>query len=139
MYTDKLDDIVNKYNNTYHSTIKMNPVDVRSNTYIDSRKGINNNGPKYKIGDIVRISKYNIFAEGFVIKKVKNTVSWTYVTSNLKDEEIVGIFYKEELQESNQKEFRVEKVTKKKDDKLFVKWKGYDSSFNSWIDNKDIT
>ena len=139
MYTDKLDDIVNKYNNTYHSTIKMNPVDVRSNTYIDFRKGINNNGPKYKIGDIVRISKYNIFAEGFVIKKVKNTVSWTYVTSNLKDEEIVGIFYKEELQESNQKEFRVEKVTKKKDDKLFVKWKGCDSSFNSWIDNKDIT
>ena len=138
MCTDKLDDIVNKYNNTY-STIKMNPVHVRSNTYIDSRKGINNNGPKYKIGDIVRISKYNIFAEGFVIKKVKNTVSWTYVTSNLKDEEIVGIFYKEELQESNQKEFRVEKVTKKKDDKLFVKWKGYDSSFNSWIDNKDIT
>ena len=74
-----------------------------------------------------------------MIKKVKNTVSWTYVTSNLKDEEIVEIFYKEELQESNQKEFRVEKVTKKKDDKLFVKWKGYDSSFNSWIDNKDIT
>ena len=61
MYTDKLDDIVNKYNNTYHSTIKMNPVDVRSNTYIDFRKGINNNGPKYKIGDIVRISKYITF------------------------------------------------------------------------------
>ena len=74
-----------------------------------------------------------------MIKKVKNTVSWTYVTSNLKDEEIVEIFYKEELQESNQKEFRVEKVTKKKDDKLYIKWKGYDSSFNSWIDKKDIT
>ena len=74
-----------------------------------------------------------------MIKKVKNTVSWTYVTSNLKDEEIVEIFYEEELQESNQKEFRVEKVTKKKDDKLYVKWKGYDSSFNSWIDKKEIT
>ena len=74
-----------------------------------------------------------------MIKKVKNIVSWTYVTSNLKDEEIVGTFYEDELQESNQKEFRVEKVTKKKDDKLYIKWKGYDSSFNSWIDKKDIT
>ena len=87
VYIDKLDDIVNKYNNTYHSTIKMKPVDVKSNTYIDSSKEINNKDPKFKIGDIVRISKYkNIFAKGyvpnwseefFVIKKVKNTVRWT--------------------------------------------------------------
>ena len=63
VYIDKLDDIVNKYNNTYHSTIKMKPVDVKSNTYIDSSKEINNKDPKFKIGDIVRISKYkNIFA-----------------------------------------------------------------------------
>ena len=84
VYVDKLDDIVNKYNNTYHSTIKMKPVDVKSNTYIDSSKEINDKDPKFKIGDIVRISKYkNIFAKGyvpnwsekvFVIKKVKNTV-----------------------------------------------------------------
>ena len=58
MYIDKLDDIVNKYNNTYHSTIKMKPVDVKSNTYINCRKEINDKDPKFKIGDIVRMSKY---------------------------------------------------------------------------------
>ena len=58
VYIDKLDDIVNKYNNTYHSTIKMKPVDVKSNTYIDSSKKINDKDPKFKIDDIVRISKY---------------------------------------------------------------------------------
>ena len=58
VYIDKLDDIVNKYNNTYHRTIKMKPVDVKSSTYIDSRKEINNTDPEFKIGDTVRISKY---------------------------------------------------------------------------------
>ena len=58
VYIDKLDDIVNKYNNAYHSTIKGKPVDVKSNTYINSSKEINDKDPKFKIGDIVRISKY---------------------------------------------------------------------------------
>ena len=57
---------------------------------------------------------------------------------NLKGAEIVGTFYKKELQKTNQKEFRVEKVIKRKGDKLYVKWKDYDNSFNSWIDKKDI-
>ena len=115
---NKLDDIVNKYNNTYHNTIKMKPVDVKSSLYIDSSKEINDKDPKFKVGDIVRISKYkNIFGkdyvynwpeEVFVIKKVKNTVPWTYVISDLKGEEIVGTFYEKELQNTNQKEFRVE-------------------------------
>ena len=84
MYIDKLDDIVNEYNNTYHRTIKMKPVDVKDNTYIDFKKEINDKNPKFKVGDQVRISKYkNIFTKGytpnwsdevFVIKKVKNTV-----------------------------------------------------------------
>ena len=84
VYIDKLYDIVNKYNNTYHRTIKMKPVDVKPSTYTDSSKEINNEDPKFRIGDIVRISKYkNIFAKGyvsncseevFVIKKVKDTV-----------------------------------------------------------------
>ena len=73
-----------------------------------------------------------------MIKKVKNTVLWTYVISDLKGEEIVGTFYEKELQKTNQKEFRVEKVIKRKGDKLYVKWKGYNSSFNSRIDKKDI-
>ena len=97
-YIDKLDDIVNKYNNIYHSTIKMKPVDVKLSTYIESSKETNDQDSKFKISDIVTISKYkNIFAKGyvpnwsekvFVIKKVKNTVSWAYVISDLKDEEI---------------------------------------------------
>ena len=58
VYIDKLDDIVNKYNNTYHRTIKKKPADVKPSTYIDSSKEINNEDPKFKIGDIVRISKY---------------------------------------------------------------------------------
>ena len=72
VYIDKLDDIVNKYNNTYHSTIKMKPIDVKSNTYIDSSKEINNKEPKFKIGDIVRISKYKyIFAKRLHSKFVR--------------------------------------------------------------------
>ena len=113
MFIDKLDDIVNKYINTYHSTIKMKPVNVKSNTYTNPSKEINDKDPKFKTGDIVRISKYeNIFAKGyvpncseavFVIKKVENTVPWTYVISDLKGEEIVGRFYEKEFQKTNQK------------------------------------
>ena len=87
VYIDQLDDIVNKYNNTYHGTIKVNSADVKSSTYIDSNKEINDKDPKFKIGNIVRILKYkNVFAKGyvpnwpgevFVIKKIKNTVPWT--------------------------------------------------------------
>ena len=73
-----------------------------------------------------------------MIKNVKNTVTWTYVISDLNAEKIVGTFYEKELQKANQKEFRVEKVIKRKGEKLFVKWKGYDGSFNSWIDEKCI-
>ena len=62
VYIDKSDDIVNKFNNTFHSTIKIKPVDAKSNTYIDSSKEINYRDPKFKIGGIVKISKYeNMF------------------------------------------------------------------------------
>ena len=71
-------------------------------------------------------------------KKKKNTVPWTYLISDMKGEKIAGTFYKKEMQKANQKEFRVEKVIKQKSDKLYVKWKDYDISFNSWIDKKDI-
>ena len=73
-----------------------------------------------------------------MIKKVNNTVPWTYVISDLNGEGIVGTFHKKELQKTNQKEFRVEKVINRKGDKLYVKWNGYDNFFNSWIDKKDI-
>ena len=74
--------------------------------------------------------------EVFIISKIKNTVPWTYVINDLNGEEIIGTFYEKELQKTNQKEFRIEKVIKRKGDKLYVKWKGYDNSFNSWIDKK---
>ena len=69
--------------------------------------------------------------EIFVISNVKNTVPWTYLISDLNGEEIVGTLYEVELQMANQTEFRVEKVIKRKEDKLYVKWKGYDNLFNS--------
>ena len=72
----------------------------------------------------------------FVFNKVKNTVPWTYVINDLRDEEIAGSFYEKELQKTNQKEFRIEKVLKRKGDKLYAKWKGYNNRFNSWIDTK---
>ena len=72
-----------------------------------------------------------------MIKEVKNTVPWTYVINDLNDEKIIGTFYEKELQKTNQQEFRIEKVIKK-GDKLYVKWKDYDNSFNSWIDKKDL-
>ena len=148
VYIDKLDDIVNEYNNTYRTTIKMKPIDVKDNTYINTDKEINNKDPKFKVGDRVRISKHKkIFAKGytpnwsekiFVIKKVKNTVPWTYVVNDLNGEEITGTFYEKELQKTNQEQFRIEKVIKRKGDKIYVKWKGYDNSFNSWIGKKDL-
>ena len=123
-YIDKVDDIVNEYSNTYHRTIKMKPVDVKWSTYIDSSKEINNKDPKFKIGDIVRISSYkNIFTKGytpnwseevFVIKKVKNTAPWKNAINDLNGDDIVGTFYEKELQKTNQKEFRIEKIIKKK-------------------------
>ena len=148
VYIDKLDDIVDEYNNTYHTTIKMEPIDVKDNTYINTSKKNNYKDPKFKVGDYVRISKYkNIFAKGytpnwseevFVIKKVKNTVPWTYVINDLNSEEITGTFYEKELQKTSQEEFRIEKVIRRKEDKLYVKWKGYDNSFNSWIDKGSL-
>ena len=126
----------------------MKPVDVKSSTYIDSSKEINDKDPKFKIGGTVRTSKYksifgkvyaaNLSEEVFVIKKVKKYSPQTHVIENLNGDETVGTFYGKELQETTQKEFRIEKVIKRKGDKLYVKWKGYDNSFNSQIDKKDI-
>ena len=139
VYIDKLDDIVNEYNNAYHTTIKMKPIDVKDNTYINTDKVTNDKDPKFKVGDRVRISKYkNIFAKGytpnwseevFVIKKVKNTVPWTYVINDLNGEEIMGTFYEKEefrrrrVKKISQGEFRIEEVIKRKGDKMYVKWK----------------
>ena len=106
VYIDKLDDIVNKYNNTYHRTIKTKPFDVKDNTYINIDKKVNDKDPKFKVGDPVTISKSkNIFAKGytpnwseevFIIKRIKNTVPWAYVINDLNGEEIIGTFNEKE-------------------------------------------
>ena len=104
VYIGKLDDIVNEYNKTYHRTIKMKPVDVKDNIYIDSSEDVNDKVSKFKVGDRIRISKYkDIFAKGctpnwfeeiFIIKEVKNTVSWTHIINDLTVEKITGAFNK---------------------------------------------
>ena len=108
VYFDVLDDIVNKYNNTVHRTIKMKPINLTNDSVAEYNEESNKKSPKFKVGDHVRISKYkNIFAKGyvpnwseeiFVIKKVKNTVPWTYVINGHNGEEITGSFYEKELQ-----------------------------------------
>ena len=121
----------------------MKLIDVKDNTYIDSVKDANNKDTKFQVGDYVRTSKYkNIFAkdytpnwsEVFVIKKNKITVPWTYAINDLYGEE----FIEKGLQKTNQKLFRIEKVIKRKGNKINVKWKGYDNSFNSWVDKNDF-
>ena len=141
-----LDDIVNKYNNRVHRTITMKPIDVTSDSYAECNEDSNEKDPKFKVGDSVRIWKYkNIFAKRhtqnwsekvFTITKIKNTVPWTYAVSDLNGEPIAGSFYEKELQNPRQEKFRIEKVMKRKE-KLYVKLKGDNNSFNSWI-NKDL-
>ena len=111
VYIDKIDDIVDEYNNTKHRRIKMKPVDVKDNTYIDFGKEVNDNDPKFKVGDRVRVSKYkNIFAKGytpnwsekiFVIKEIKNTVPWNYVINDLNDDKIIRTFYENDKSNKN--------------------------------------
>ena len=119
----------------------MKPVDVKENAYIDLSKEVNDKDSKFQVGDHVRISKYkNIFTKGytqnwseevFLITEVKSTVSWAYVISDLNGENIIGTFFEKQLQERNQQTFRIEKVIKREGNKLHVKWKEYDNSFDS--------
>ena len=107
VYFNVLIDIVDKYNNTYHKTIQMKPIDLKSDSFAEYNEEPNEKDSKFKVGDHVRISKYKtIFAKGyttncseevFVISKIKNTVLWTYIISDLNGEEIVDSFYEKEL------------------------------------------
>ena len=122
----------------------MKPIDVTSESS-DSYAGYNEDSditkPKFKVGDHVRISKYkNTFAKGhtqtwsgevFFVSKIKNTVTWTYMTSDLNGEKIAGRFYEMDFQKASQEKFRIEKVIKRKRVKLYVKWKGYNNQLNS--------
>ena len=109
VYYDVLDDVVNKYNNTKHSTIKMKPIDVKNNKRVYNDEH-NEKYSKFKVGDRVRISRYkNIFAKGyapnwsseiFIVDKINDTVPYTYNLKDLNDEEIIGSFYDKELQKT---------------------------------------
>ena len=114
MYIGTLDDIVNS---TYHSTIKMKRVHVKSSTYIDSSKEKNKKDPKFKIADLVRISNIKILLQKvtlqiglktvFWLKKLKNILLWIYVINDLNSEEIDWNCYEKDLQKINQKKFRI--------------------------------
>ena len=152
VYFEVLEDIVNKYNSTVHRSIKIEPIDVTSACYAEYNEDYNEKDPKFKVGHPGRISKYkNVFAkgytqnwseEGFVVSNIKNTVPWTYAISALNGEPMAASFYEKELQNTCQEKFRIGKVIKRKVDKLNVKWKGYNNSFNtgfnSGIDKKDL-
>ena len=131
VYFDVLDDIVNKYNSTVDRSIKMKPIGVTSDSYAEYNEDSNVSKPKFKVGDHVRIWKYKkVFAEGcnqnwteevFVVIKIKNTVLWTYVISDLNGEKIDESVAKNELQKTSNEKFRIEKVLKRKLYKLYVK------------------
>ena len=158
-YIDILDDLIEKYNNTYHRSIGRTPVDARkpsSYQYVFkklyTKKVIQK--PKFKIGDKVRISKKkkqfekgftpNWTEEIFTISDVKDTNPPTYHIQDLKGESVKGSFYEAELQKSTQDVFRIEKVIKKRTRKngekeVYVKWTGYSSDFNSWIPISELS
>ena len=156
VYIDILPDLLGDYNNTWHSSIKMTPVEaskkkneltVWRNLY-PNRLNIININPKFSIGDKVRISKKKkTFEKGyttrwteeiFTITKINRTSPVTYKIADLNGEEIQGTFYEPELQKTSQQLFRIEKVIEKGKNKSLVKWKVYSDDFNSWVDNKDI-
>ena len=124
MYIDKLDNIVNKYENIYHNAIKRRPVDVKSSRYIDSSKELNNIDLKFKIGAIVRITNYrNIFAKVYTpnglkkflcLIKLKILCHGHMLLINLIEEKLLERFTKKKLQKTNLKEFIIEKLIKRK-------------------------
>ena len=155
-YIDQLQDLVEDYNNTVHSSTKFTPKEaskkkneltVWRNLYPDRYKKYDII-PKFSVGDEVRITKKKkVFEKGyttrwteeiFTIKEIQDTNPITYKLTDLKGEEIEGTFYEPELQKTEQQIFRIEKVIKKEKGRSLVKWKGYSDKFNSWVDNKDL-
>ena len=159
VYWDKLDKLVDDYNNTYHSSIKISPTEAslkeNENKVFANLCGdliyLKPKNPKFSIGDKVRISKYKrkVFDKGytpnwteelFVVDKVMLTKPVTYRIVDLLGEKVEGSFYEKELQKAKQQTFRIEKVVRRdnKKKKALVKWKGYSDKFNSWVSYKDL-
>lgn len=152
-----LPDLVKMYNNTYHSTIEMKPVDVNADNeklilhkfHLKLLKNQKFKRSKFKVGDRVRISKYKkIFTKGylpnwtnevFTIYKIKPTIPKTYILKDDTNNILSGGFYEEEISRSKIGDvFLIEKVLKRKGDKVFVRWKGFDKSYDSWVDKKNM-
>ena len=159
IYWDKLDKLVDDYNNTKHSSVKMTPTEAGKKEN-EEKVFVNLYGdliywkpkkPKFSIGDKVRISKYKrrVFDKGyapnwteevFAVDKVLPTKPVTYYIVDLLSEEIEGSFYEKEVQKAKQQTFRIANVVRRdnKKKKALVKWKGYSDKFNSWISFKDL-
>ena len=156
-WIDRLQELVDEYNNTKHRTIEMSPIDVKKeneqhllNTVYKLNRIYKLSNKKYfKVNDFVRISKYkHIFEKGytpnwtceiFKIYKIQQTQPTTYLLKDLLGEPVLGGFYKEELQKAKYPDiFLVEKIIRKKNGKLFVKWLGLSETHNSWINEKDV-
>ena len=148
-----IDKLVNEYNNKYHRTIKITPVEASKKINENKIKQIydfekTNKIAKFKIGDHVRVSlNKNIFEKSyetnwteeiFVIYDIKYSNVPYYYLKDLNDEKLDSTFYEQELQKTNLTLYVIEKIIKTKNDKLFVKWRGYNNLFNSWINKKDV-
>ena len=149
--------LIKIYNNKYHSTIKMKPIEVNKNNEKYIKETIyaynkTNKIPKFKIGDLVRISLKRRYLfdkpsgnikwseELFKIHSINKSNVITYKIKDLNDEIIKGIFYERELQKTknNSEIYIIEKIIRKNKDKYLVKWKGYSNDFNSYVDKNDI-
>ena len=150
-----LDELVKNYNNKYHSSIKMTPVEASKKINEKKIKNIYNfektkKPGRFRIGDKVRISlEKNIFEKSyetnwteeiFVIYDIKYSNVPYYYLKDLNNEKLQGTFYEQELQKTKQDDYyTIEKILKTNKDKIYVKWRGYDSSFNSWINKNNVT
>ena len=152
-----LPELIKTYNNRYHRTIKMKPIDVNKSNEKHIKNtlysyNITNKKPKFKINDIVRISlkKRTLFdkptgnikwsEELFKIYKINKSNVISYQLKDMNDEIIKGIFYEKELQltKNTSNEYIIEKILKTNNNKSYVKWRGYSNNFNSWVNKSDI-
>ena len=126
--------VAERFMKTLKNKIYKHMTAIAKNVYIDDLDDI---VKKYNntVYSSIKMKPKDVADDSFIEYSEEN---WTYLINDLNCEEIKGSFYEKELQKTNQKEFRIEKVIRKKGDKLYAKWKGYNNSFNSWIDKKDI-
>ena len=153
-----LPELIKKYNNRFHNTIKDKPININKTNEKHIKNtvynyDITNKKPKYKINDLVRISlrRKELFdkatgnikwsEELFKIHSIDKSNIITYKIKDLNNEIIKGIFYEKELQKTRNtsNEYIIEKILKTNKNKIYVKWRGYISSFNSWIDKNNVT